>query len=229
MLIKNLHWLTGGIFLLSLANIINDLTGRPFYSITKMIYFSWESTIPTWYSSMLFAIGAFLAYQCFLKAKNAGVINYYAFLLFALLLITMSCDEVAQFHETFGSTLGRNIFGIDVKQGEGIAVSTAWAWGGGLVVISIFVACFLYVVRPILLVPAAAKLLPAGLVLIVFGGVVLEASTNFLKGDGMQWMLDLEVIVEETFELLGAMLIVYAFAVWLDRFNDQESITGKAA
>jgi hypothetical protein len=60
------------------------------------------------------------------------------------------------------------------------------------------------------------------LALIVFGGVVLEASTNFLKGDGMQWIFDEEVIAEETMELLGAMLMVYAFAVWHENFNEQE-------
>ena len=57
-----------------------------------------------------------------------------------------------------------------------------------------------------------------------FGGIVLEASTNFLKGEGLQWLFDLEVIVEETMEMPGAMLIVYAHASWLDKFNEQKHL-----
>lgn len=221
MIAKKLHWLMVGVFLLALANIINDIAGRPFYSITKLIYFSWEGNISTWYSSMIFAVGAYLAYQCYLKAKSAKVIHYYAFLLFSVLLVTMSCDEVAQMHEMFGAALGKHIFGVDVEQGVGIAVSTAWAWGGGLVVIAVFAVCLMYVFKPLVIVPAAAKLLPLGLFCIIFGGIVLEASTNFISHEKYQWVFDLEVIVEETMEMIGAMLIVYAHASWLDSFNEE--------
>ncbi len=218
-MIKKLHWLSMGVFVLMLANIINDIAGRPFYPITKMIYFSWEGNLSTWYSSFIFAVGAFIAYNCFTTAKKVNIKNAHAFLLFSSLLMLMSIDEVAQLHETFGATLGRVLLNINVEQGVGIAKNTAWAWGGGLIVIIIFAVCFLYIRKPIMQVPKASLLLLSGLGAIILGGIVLEASTNFLNNDELQWLYDIEVIVEETLEMVGAMLILYAHAIWLTGVN----------
>ena len=60
----------------------------------------------------------------------------------------------------------------------------------------------------------------AGFGLIVVGGVILESTINFLNHEDLQWLWDLEVVVEETLEMLGSLTLAYALCVWRDHeFN----------
>ncbi len=57
---------------------------------------------------------------------------------------------------------------------------------------------------------------------IILGGVILEATINFLNHQNLQWIWDIEVIIEESLEMLGSLLIAYAGIMLLDSLKEQK-------
>jgi len=52
--------------------------------------------------------------------------------------------------------------------------------------------------------------------LIILGGVILESTINFLNHEELQWLWNIEIIVEESLEMIGTLFIAYALIVWRD-------------
>lgn len=208
---RKLHWLLLGVLVLAVANITNQLIGKPYWGITRFIYLGYDNNLAAWYSSMLFVAAAFLAHECSVVARRKNIRGE-AFFLFALLLFFMSADEVAQIHEITGGYLAK-FSGLAEQE---FAKHSAWVWLGGPVIIALFVTAVVMLKREMALVPGSLKLLCIGLAMIVFGGVVLEASINFLNHESLQWVWDIEIVVEETLEMLGSVFIAYAMLIWRD-------------
>ena len=206
-----LHWLLVGVLFLALANVVNQIVGKPYWGITRFIYLGYDNNLSAWYSSMLFVAGAFLAHECSVLARRNNVRGE-GFLLFAMLLIFMSADEVAQIHEIVGSYLAK-FTGLSTME---FAQHSAWVWIGGPVIIALFVAVAILLKRELAMVPGSLKLLLIGLGMIVVGGIVLEATINFLNHETLQWLWDVEIVLEETLEMVGSIIIAYSMQVWRD-------------
>jgi hypothetical protein len=157
-------------------------------------------------------IASLLAYNCFLLARKHKIKGYFELLLFALLLFVMSADEIARFHETVGGYLA-NITNLSDKS---YSQHSSWVWIGGPLVIAIF-ALFLFRLKDMLLmVPKSTFYLAAGFSSIILGGIFLESTINFLNHDELQWIWDIEIVVEETLEMAGTLLIAYSLLIWRD-------------
>ncbi len=105
--------LGGGVLLLALLNLINDLLGRPFWTITRIIYLGYDNNFSAWYSSMLLFISGMIFLECYFLGKK-DIQNSFSLLLFSLLLFFMSSDEISQFHEIIGGLVAKYM-GISSK------------------------------------------------------------------------------------------------------------------
>jgi hypothetical protein len=175
-----------------------------------MIHLGYDDNFSAWYSSMLFVITGLISYSCFNVAKRENIRDGIWLLLFSVLLFALSADEISRFHEILGGYLSDRM-GVSEQK---YAQHSNWVWVGGPIVIGVFVAFAWRLKNLVLIVPKSMFLLVAGFVTIILGGVVLESTTNFLNHDELQWVWNIEVIFEETLEMVGTLLIAYALVLW---------------
>lgn len=209
---QELKWLFLGVIVLVLANLVNQLAGKPFWGITRFIYLGYDNNLSAWYSSFLLGVAALLAYDCWRYARRNEIRGGVSFLLFAGLLLLMAADEIAQFHEIFGGYVA-DYFELSSKE---FAKHTAWVWLGGPLIIAIFVGFIFLLEKIVALVPRCMFYLSLGLGTIIVGGIVLESTINFLNHNELQWLWDAEIIVEESLEMIGTLLVAYALMLWRD-------------
>jgi hypothetical protein len=209
---RELQYFFAGIIILVAANIADLVFGKPFWGITRFIYLGYDDNVSAWYSSMLLAAAALLAYECSTYAKRKNIKGGLYFLLFAGLLLFMSADELARFHEIIGGYAAK-YFSISTQD---FAKHSAWVWVGGPVIIAVF-SGFIFLLKKLFsLVPGSMLFLVAGFSLIILGGVFLESTINFLNQQELQWLWDVEVVLEESLEMTGTILISYALILWRD-------------
>lgn len=200
-----------GILFLFLGNLVNDFVGRPFWTITKIIYLGFDNNFSAWYSSIVLFWSALLWFFLFFNLKSRlSFFESLVFALFVLLLFFMSADEVSQFHETFGGLLSKYL-GIS---GKGFAKHTSWVYSLGPIIFSLFLFFMWNFWKIFNFYFFTQKryfyVLICGFILIFIGGVCLETSINFLNHDELQFIWDLEVIFEEIFEMFGSWLLGYS-------------------
>ena len=220
-----LHLLGVGVGLLSLANIINYSLGAPFWTITRLIHLGSDSNIPAWYSSGLLAVAGVVALDCFHLAKARGIAGAWSFACVAAALCLMSCDEIARLHEILGGQAAQLIGIADHSVGQ----HAGWVWIGGPLIMGLF-GTFIFLLRkPLSSVGGSGRLLTFGFGFILLGGVVLESTINWLNHDELQWLWNIEIVVEETLEMLGSLLLAYAFTVWHTTMYTRSSTLSSAS
>ena len=73
--------------------------------------------------------------------------------------------------------------------------------------------------------PGTTFYLGLGFALIVLGGVVLESTINWLNHDDLQWVWDVEIVVEESLEMMGTISIIFSFLRWRDETHKMKHLT----
>jgi hypothetical protein len=218
---KEIKFCSFGVILLTVLNALNLAFGQPFWPITQIIYLGSDTNFPAWYSSILLVFAGLLAYECSCIAKKYNTQGHYPFLLFALLLFTMSMDEIARMHEVVGEYLSNKSGAVE----SGSSSNAPWVYVGGPIVIIVF-ALFVYRLKGfLLLVPKSLTYLIAGFACIIIGGVLLESATNYLNHDNLSWLWDIEIVVEETLEMLGTIFIMMALVIWRDEILKRNSMS----
>jgi len=211
---RELQYLLAGILFLMAANIVDLVFGKPLWGITRFIYLGYDDNLSAWYSSMLLTIAGLLAYECSMHAKRKNIKGSLSLLLFAGLLLFMSADELARFHEILGG-YAANYFGISTQD---FAKHSAWVWVGGPLIIAIFLGFIFLLKKVFSLVPGSMVFLITGFSLIILGGVFAESTINFLNQEELKWVWDIEVVLEESLEMTGTIFISYALIRWRDGF-----------
>jgi len=187
--------------ILILVNIINDLLGQPSWQITSLIYVGFEANITTWFSSILLLIAAIYAYKCFLASRrNQSEQKIWQFL--SLGLLGMSCDEVATIHERLGNTLNKYYFQFDAIK------KSSWVIILGPAILLILLLFALKMRKYLKNSAKAKRLLITGILAYVGGAFILEATINLLNHDTLEWLWKIEIILEESFEMFGVILII---------------------
>ncbi len=209
---KELRYLFGGVITLAVLNFLDYLLGKPFWGITRMIHLGYDDNFSAWYSSMLFVIAGLASYNCFIIARKEQIKDGIWLLFFSILLFILSADEISRFHEILGGYLS-TWMGVSDKE---YAQHSSWVWVGGPIVIAVFSAFAWRLKNLVLIVPKSMFFLVIGFVTIILGGVVLESTINFLNHEDLQWIWDIEVIFEETLEMVGTLFIAYALVLWTE-------------
>lgn len=204
---------------LSLLNIVNLLLGQPFWIVTKIIYLGFDDNFAAWFSSMLLAIAGVLAHEASVTAKRCVGSGHVYLLMFSLLLFTMSADEVARIHETVGEFLSTIASNGDTSE----AKNSGWVLVGGPIVLIVFSIAF-YLLKPhLFLVKGTTTLLGLGFTSIFLGGVLLESAVNLFDESTPRWIWDTQIIVEETLEMIGTLLICLSLVRWRDGVAQKSS------
>lgn len=195
----NLKLLLAGVFILAGINTIDMLLNYPFWTVTKIFSLAYDNNFSAWYSSILLFIRFLLAYSVG-KRRGSEELKWFSYL-----LLLMSADEISQFHETAGH-LASKYLGLSKHS---LFAHADWVWIFGPVVILLFVIVYRIIRKVFSADKKALKFVLLGFVLIVVGGVLLESTINFLNHNELEWIWRIEVIVEETLEMLGSISFIY--------------------
>ena len=209
---RELQYLFAGITFLVVANIVDLVFGQPFWGITRFIFLGFDDNIAAWYSSMLLLVAGLIAYECWVYARINNIQGGLSFLIFAGLLFFMSGDEVARIHEIVGGYVAQ-YFDISSKD---FAQHASWVWVGGPFIVAVFASFMFLLKRVFSLVSGSMFYLALGFSLIILGGVILESTISFLNHEELQWIWDIEIVIEESLEMTGTLFIAYALIVWRD-------------
>lgn len=208
--LRGLWLLAGSVLALALVNLINLAFGKPYWGITRHIEMGSDTNAAAWFSSMLLACGGLAILQCYQRA--ASLERPWIFLIGAVLVFGMSCDEIAQLHETIFGDIARVLGITELDFGK----HAGWVWVGGPVIAAIFGFVGWVLHQQLRRVPGTTQLFLAGLGTMFVGGVIIESSINFLNHDNLQWVWDLEIVVEESLEMVGSIIVAAAFVTWRD-------------
>tara|TARA_R110000751_G_scaffold107645_7_gene203922 strand:+ start:21811 stop:22557 length:747 start_codon:yes stop_codon:yes gene_type:complete len=210
-----LLWLLAGVGFLTTVNIALLFVGDRGFLIRVFFSMDFDRNIPAWYSSMLLALAGLVAFECSLAAERFGQWSKSVFLLLSLLLVFMSCDEIARFHETLPEILSDHL-GLDsVNRFK----AHPWVFLGGPFVIILLVTMFLLLNNTLKRFPKSRSLMLWGFIVLVTGGIVLESIMEFLPR-GIWWQI--EMLLEETLEMVGTLLISASLILWRDQALAEE-------
>ncbi len=201
-------FLFAGIIFLCCAHTINDLIGRPFWPITKIIYLGWPTNLPTWYTSIILFCGASGALSCYISSKRRKLKPSYGWFHMTILMLLLSLDEVAELHEQSDSFLPVFFPKIMEKCSH-----TAWPVALAPVIICILIYITFILYKHLRGSRKASILIISGFAIMIGSGVFLEMTINFLNHQELQGLWDVEVVMEETGEMIGAALIGLGFFV----------------
>ena len=210
--IRHIRWLLIGDVVLMLANILYYAFDKPFWTVSRLVYLGSDGGIAAWYSSILLAVAALAAAHCHRIARLRNMDRAWTFLVLSALLWLMSCDEIAMFHEIIGELIAEKAN----FRNEAFAANAPWVWTLGPVIIALFVGVAALAWKIVAQVRRAGLFLALGFGVIVVGGIFLESSINFLNHEKLQWLWRVEIIVEETLEMIGTLLIAASLVMWKD-------------
>lgn len=196
-LVRRLLLVTG---ILVICHLFNVVTGGPSWQLERMFDLDLESNVPTWFSSFLITLAALAAYRC---SRLSRALRHKRLLLaLAVVLLFLSCDEVAMFHENIGSVLGRYLFHWPIFE----------TWKGPIwpFILGPFAAvAFIWLgshLRKVLRGSVkSAKLLGLGAALWLMGAIGFELAGNFLNYEPLLWVKKIEIVFEESLEMVGAI------------------------
>jgi len=188
------------IAILITLNIIDLIVGQPSWQITRLINIDIESNVPTWFSSIILAIAAFLSYKCSLAVGEERY-KKRTWQLLSLGFLAMSCDEVAMIHEHLGATINKYFTGLKGLNSTWIVIL------GPFVLILVFI--FIIMMKKSLIgSKKASRILLFGVGMYIVGAFFLEATVNVLNKGNLTVLLPAEHIIEELFEMSGAVIII---------------------
>ena len=195
--------LTIAAFLLIGVHCANVLVGTPSWQLERLFHLGLETNIPTWFSSLLWALAAVAAFECSWMAPSQGERRIWKGTAAGLLLL--SIDEVAIMHESFADALQRHFFPAGIFHHFrasvwpvlfaplvvcGIAGATATLW---------------HLLKKS---PRARARVLAGIAMVAVGGWLIEATLNFLNHGSLEWLWRVEIVLEESLEMFGVIVLL---------------------
>lgn len=194
-----------------LENVLSSDASGLIISFIDLLSVNAEETIPTWYATiLLFITAVLLTYITWTKhQQNEPRTAYWSGL--AAIFFYLSMDEGAVIHE---------IFSDPVQQSLNTTGYLSFAW---LVVFVPLLLVFILLYLRFLfnLPPRIRNLFIAAGALYVGGAVVVEAisANQWYLDDGVSFLYLAIATVEESCEMLGVVLFIYALLVYMETMN----------
>lgn len=194
---------------LTVKNIREFLGYDYMLGMTPLFNFYEEANIPTWYTSVLLLVGAVLLFLTFQHCRKAGLKFAWHWLGLALIFLFLSADETARLHETMSQILK----GTFVQALMPTMKSSAWV---ALALPLILLIGFLYL-RLFLSLDGRLKRLFAVSALLYLGGALgMEVvEIYYLAGHPVDMNFHVMTSIEETMEMSGLIVCIYALLEWL--------------
>ena len=203
---KLIRWLLRIAGVLVICHLLNLALGYPSWQLERLFNLGYEANIPTWFSSVYWAIAFVAAYQC--VQLTGSKLEKRLWIVIAFGFLAFSIDETAQIHENifrivdlvFPKSIQHEIF-VHFKRSNWPVIASPF-----LVVTLISLGFALK--RLLKSSFRAAARLGFGFFMIILGGWGLEITINFLNHDTLQWVWEIENVIEESLEMFGAILII---------------------
>jgi len=192
---------------LAICHLVSLVIGEYFWQWERTFHMGRESNVPTWFSSMLLLGAGGLAFQC-LRYSQERDRSVWAVLSIGFLFL--SCDEVPMFHETIARVLEDNlyVFGFDFS-----TFASNWPILLSPIIVIATLWFLIQVPKALKGSTSASKLIVAGFSVFVAAVVGIELSENLLLGEGLGWLRKTAVLLEESLEMIGVILMGYGFLV----------------
>lgn len=164
-----------------------------------------ETSLPTWFSQVLLLLASGIAFFI-ARADELRSLRKYWYLV-AVIMLLLSIDEGASFHETLGVWLGQHL-GWQISLG--FTVLRDW------VLLALIAAAVvgLLLWRFIILLPARTRILFALAASLFIGGALIVETLHFTTFQIEYGSLSQAVsnAIEEGFEMFGAITFIYALS-----------------
>lgn len=186
---------------------------RILYRFVELFNLNLEANVPAWYSAFLMIVIAGLSFFIF-KLKALPEKKY--FLGMSILFLMMSVDEISSIHEIMNNPV-RNLLNLGSV--------FYWAWiVPGLIFLIIFGLTFRQFFK--LIGKRFSKLFVSSGVIYIMGVIGFEMLGGWLYSNklGNSYYYIFEVVVEESLEMVGLWLFIYALIEYLKSFVDEVRI-----
>lgn len=186
-------------------NIYHELHGRVF-EISNRVDFDDEASLPTWVSQfILLSIGLLSFLAAYLQTVKGSRIIWG---IIGAIGVSLSIDEVAALHELLLQTVHLAVF----SEARPTVSSNAW-----------FVLLPFIVVIGLLLLVQAIKHIPRAVLMIMIvgsfiymsGAIFIDVLTNASNANNF-YEKGILVAVEESFEMIGSTIILYAVISYIE-------------
>lgn len=169
-----------------------------------------EGNLISWYSAGKFLLCAVLYLQVFLKGRSISC------LILSIVMLLLSADEGAQFHENVGHVLSYLFLDPEDTVG-GTHSSHDWPYLYGLLAIGFIAMSLLIIAKLRELESKTIALLVIGFTVLLAGAVGMEVVSHQKSLEVWWFRADL---VEELMECVGASILVIAsIRLWADSYS----------
>ncbi|MBI1977213.1 MAG: hypothetical protein HYS55_00510 [Candidatus Omnitrophica bacterium] len=195
------------VVVLLVGHVLAVLLAKYSWQLERAFDLDREGNVPTWFSSFLWILVSINAYRCGQKSPVNRERGFWFVVAFVFILF--SVDEVASFHENL-SMMIRNRLLKGFFKGKFLGPALWPVFFGPFV--AVLVTWLVIELRSSLRnARMATRYFLIGLGLFLFGGVVIELISNLtINSPGLQHgpLYQLEVMVEEGSEMMGAIIIL---------------------
>ncbi|MCC6318715.1 MAG: hypothetical protein IT361_13625 [Gemmatimonadaceae bacterium] len=191
--------------LVSIPYVVNRLVGQPFAKINRLVDLDDEANLPSWYSSMQWAVVAGLLAFVAYRQRKRGAASAIPLAITSAIFMALSLDEIAQVHEKLS-------IGVSGKVGQGQGeFKTLWLPALGIPVLIVIGVAARRAKAAFDAVPGALQAFGIGLLVFALGAFGIEPVVSLgihaKLGPAFVWL-------EETMEMLGVTFILWgAFAL----------------
>ena len=192
------------IWLMVCGHLAFLVVGQRSWQLERLFDLGREGTVPAWFSSLLLAASSLVAASCAGSTHDSRAARGWRALTLGLLF--MSCDEITQLHEHASQILTRRIFHLTPAP---TSPWSSWALVLGPL-IGVAVGWLGRQLRGELRrFPATRRRLLLGAGLFFLGAAGLDLFDPLLRyAETLRWLHQVEIIVEETLEMVGAVLFL---------------------
>ncbi len=192
-------WIVVGV--LVVMHGLSVLVGERSWQLTRAFNLDRESNVPTWFSSGLWALGAWAAWECARLSGRARARRLWTVAAVGLLLL--SCDEVAMLHENLGNVLRHHGFAGRMLSFEDIP------WPVAVPILAVIVGWIASSAQHMLKGSRhAQRRLMLALVLLGVGAAGADMLTDLLQPNLSTWALELMHLLEESLEMAGSLTVL---------------------
>ncbi len=186
--------------LLGLIYLLNEFLGRPVWLVTLLFDVDREATIQAWFSSMLWMLCALTAWDIS-RAVFRDRVSGFAWKLFSALFLFFSMDETSMIHERLTQT-AIHFFSLkaDFPLIWPIVLSPLLLLAG--------IAAWRISARAFDFKKAAHRRILIGGCVFLSGALGVEFLDIFYYYPGVQSFRAIQVFLEESLEMLGALIIL---------------------
>ncbi len=203
-------------------HVLNVALGYPSWQLEHLLDLDGEANIASWFSGLLLAVSALVAYLCARKARLVAREQASLWWWVSVLLIFMSCDEVATLHERCTEVILHRVFG-----GQPLLRAANWIVVLGPFVIGCFAWLGMRLRQALRMSPVAARRMLLGVAIFLGGAMGVEFLLNGITFETAVWLVHAQIVIEESLEMAGVLCFLSGLLVHLQTLEAVTSDKGQ--